>query len=752
MYTSINQIFVNSSLILKKVSMFSLCFADGKLVSKRDYTIDNSFLRLNNEALNDVSMYYGYNNGTCFEYYTPLSTTFTIIHGNDIFNNPLKGLLNKDLMVFVNGELISPSQYEVYADDKLYLYVTKPVTQMNTVQIYVSLSTRYGGTRTYEELTNHDKSYDDKKIPYNSNCIMIFKNGYKIDYQDISNSGGICEFPNVITPDDRIEFYTIVNNCNAVHFAGALGYLEYGPYDIYQNKLPTFYDTIIELDNLANLLIDNPRKGYFIKEVNAEGVLMVIDNHFESSRLHCITLTPFKSTQYDKSEYFLQVPEMKSIVDYLSPYDRQYSILPEVLNVFQQILLNEIYDEIQRVKDLRSLSRVDSINIDRLIRFLGMNANLHSLNLKQRRALLDELNQFYRILGTEKSYNFFNICAGYNNLNKMEQLFTYHDDLDPNHREYIDFFTKEECGAIPRKEWVYPYTDYGYLVNTVEAYLDFGEIDVAEEDEVIGEDHGYVTDKIKGKWIKWWEWDRPSNCYPTNHVHLEVTSEPGKENDDVIRKFSNHFYVLASTVLYIHDLTINYTFGGSDSAISNDVDGDQIVQYGIMTAPIYYTQKYCCTSDPLIQEPQLTTGLSNTEILELVNASSMSDYNRAKFVRINELGQEEVIYNNLNRSYVLTINTNPEDATVTFVGGDYSSGHSVSASSGSIITYTITKPGYVTIRDEIMLTKDTVLDIAMREEGVDYEDMGSVALDYEEAENMGLVSEHITQREDLGEV
>ena len=653
-------------------------------------------------------------------------------------------------MVFVNGELITPSKYKIYNDNTLYLYITKPVTQINTVQIFVSSYVKYGGVRTYEQLTNHSKEFDEYKIPYNANSILIFRNGYKIPYQSISKSGDNSDFPSIISENDYIEFYEISGSCLANHFDGAIGYVEYGPYDLSHQQIPIFYDTIIELDDLSSLILDNARQGFFIKEEHADGVLMIIDEHFETPRLHCVTLTPFQTTSYSKDEYFFQVPDMKDIVDYLSPYDKQFALLPEILRIFQTIILNEIYDEIQRLRDLRNLSRVDSMNVEKLIKFLGMNSNIHSFNLKQRKVLLDELNNFYRILGTEKSYNFFNICAGYSNLNKIEQLFTYHNSTDITKREYVDFFIKEDCGAIPHVEYIKPFTDYGYVYETPEAAYDYGTVAIRDS---VGVDYGYVRDEIKGKWIKWWEWDRPQNCYPTNHVNIEVSAEPGEDNDAVIRKFSDHFYVLASTVLYIHDLTINYSFGGSyTGSVIGGADDNQIIQYGILTAPVYHTEKYCYTSDPEIQSPQLTTGLSNSDIIRLVNESHMSDVNKAKFIKTTESGQQVVVYNALNKSCLLTINVIPEDATVTFLGDFIREGNTITVVQGTLVSYVINKEGYKSITNSIVVNKDEILQVKMIPEGLDIEDLGSVNNIYDENENLGHVAEHAAYIEDLGKV
>ena len=67
-------------------------------------------------------------------------------------------------------------------------------------------------------------------------------------------------------------------------------------------------------------------------------------------------------------------------------------------------------------------------------------------------------------------------------------------------------------------------------------------------------DYGYVWEQIKGEWIEWFEWDRPKDWYPTNHVNISLQIPADVNYDEFITEFEKTFYDIASTVLYIHSI------------------------------------------------------------------------------------------------------------------------------------------------------------------------------------------------------
>ena len=131
--------------------------------------------------------------------------------------------------------------------------------------------------------------------------------------------------------------------------------------------------------------------------------------------------------------------------------------------------------------------------------------------------------------------------------------------------------------------------------------LNFGSVN---EDATSFYDFGLVSEIIKGKWVEWTTWDRPTNWYPTNHVDVEVQVPPNVEYETFITEFKNTFYNIASTVLYIHSIVEVYTFGKDNpfNTASDDEATGGGANFDILTTPIYYTLEYTFTNDPARQD------------------------------------------------------------------------------------------------------------------------------------------------------
>ena len=104
-------------------------------------------------------------------------------------------------------------------------------------------------------------------------------------------------------------------------------------------------------------------------------------------------------------------------------------------------------------------------------------------------------------------------------------------------------------------------------------------------------DFGSVTDKLDGQWISWYEWDRDKNWYPTNHVDISLEIPSNVDYKDFINLFKDTFYEIASTVLYIHQITQVYTFNN----LNNEGTTNQPIS--LLTAQPYRTEEQCFTND-----------------------------------------------------------------------------------------------------------------------------------------------------------
>lgn len=655
----INKIYLNDTVTITPVHMATLAFSGGKVIPKSAFSILDGYVNVLEQVEDNLSVFIYQADSTYFEYSADLSFENTTISGKDKFGNPLTNLLNQNVLVFVNGYKLLNSQYEITSDNSILIFNKYINKKKSDIVIYTSQALRSMGDPVEEEtwdLTNNCFELADN----DASRYIFFMNGELLKREDISYTAPFIKINKKIRYGiDTLEYYRLPSNAVRLSFAAELGYLSYGRVDNYGVAVPEIYDALATFDaHIVRLAIDDVRPGFFIKEENGDGCVVITDRNYETKSVKCFTIRPFsKAEPYAKNEYFVQVPNVRSILSYVSEFDLRNTMFPELLGSFQRTLLNETYDSIQRMKNIRSINKVDSGNINALINFLGMKLNITNMTLEEKHALLEELTNFYKIVGTKTSYNFYNVTSTTSRIMDIEQLFTPIKDVrsgnDPVER-YVTFRTAEELGAKYMREYVYPVIDYGdvgtlansedslsntpryegvledperpavlggYMatfeyndVNELVPYMkpvrknlyvnlpvpgpnkptiDYGFI---EDEATSFIDYGRVDEEIKGKWIEWFVWDRPTNWYPTNHVDVSVEIPPNVDYNVFMDEFKKTFYDIASTVLYIHNIIDVYVFG--DDKMWEE---SRAPNFGIMTSSLYHSTDYVFTNNPTIQ-------------------------------------------------------------------------------------------------------------------------------------------------------
>lgn len=414
-----NKISVSSSVTIQKSAIKTLCFVDGLFVPKSKYTLENHELTLHKEAKEHISLFYS-TQGETYNFEAYLNEQGVVVGGTDLSGNYMSGIVQNRLMVFVDGVLLQKEEFQVLDSNNIAIMISKPNEKhMSSVCIFLAPE----GLKSNRIVGNPGSPIN---LGYNINNMIIFKNGVKINHKNITtiNGGFIINEGYDITVD-TIEYYMFPDGTsNSINFTGELGYLNYGPKDDNKQEIPLYYDAIFTFSDVTNIIIDNARRGMYIKADNGIGTAIIVDDNFETNSIKAIIIEDFYKNSLSGSEYHLEVPSYKSITDYLSTYDKSKQLLPEVLTVFQRVLVDEFRDSIDRLQNIRSLSKVDSKNINRLIKLLGFNLDIKRLTIKQRKELLSELNEFYRIAGTQDAYNFFNILQDSTRIISINQLFT----------------------------------------------------------------------------------------------------------------------------------------------------------------------------------------------------------------------------------------------------------------------------------------------------------------------------------------
>lgn len=422
--SEINKIYVDSPLQVKNVNMTTLLFSDGLLSSKANYTITENMLFLKNQAETSLNLFQFVDSSNYYEFLVNLREKYTVISGSDRYGNKLEKLSNT-LLVFVNGYKLSSSEYTLNEQENT-ITIKSSYTEKNisTIIIYTSNDAIYEGN--VEDDFSWNSEYNQFLLKdYNVDRYIFFKNGELLPPNKIQKVGNYVRLNTVIKHDvDFVEYYRMSKDCHALSFTPSFGYLTYGPKDDRGMTIQNLYNCMIVFDNIVRLTVDDVRPGFFVHEANGNGCVMMVDDDFEGCSVKCIVITPFNKTNLSSSEYFLTVPDAPSIMKYVSQYDLNGTLFKELLTSFQRVLLNETYDTIQRLKNVRNINKVDSSNISALINFLGLNINVTNLTLEKKHNLIEELRTFYDTVGTRASYNFYNAFREDGKILNIEQLFT----------------------------------------------------------------------------------------------------------------------------------------------------------------------------------------------------------------------------------------------------------------------------------------------------------------------------------------
>ena len=526
-----NKIFTNSSLSVNRVSETKLCFNDGKVIPNDKYSLDNNMLLLSISSNNTISIYCNHGIATTYEFDVNLDRNNTKLQKFDNYEKSVEDVVPNKTLLFIDGLLQQPDEYRI--ENNKDIYITYPhATEDNDTSKVIIYSSRIDITRVCYD-NNPDSAnpkisslkqegqkhlLDSIKIPgiYNKNTTLVFINSQKIDFNAIEdvtlNKNGYSYIKiNADIQEEDIEtlefviFSSEYDNTYSLHFKTEHGYLEYGPLDYYGISIPNPYDITFTFNDQAKLIVDNIRYGFIIKEVNGYGEAVITDTSFETRTVKGLAIQVFNKSNYDNNEYYLEVPQYTNIIKYLAEYDNKYTFLPEILNVFQRLILDEIQDTIQRLRDSRSIYKVDSVSINKLLAFLGSNLNIKTLNKKQRRELIEELTEYYRIVGTRDSYNLLNILQNNLKLIDMQQLFTPNGAYQAKETayRYISSVTKPGSGyelgdylkteQYPNLEGIVTEIDENHGITKFELFTQTDRLNLTLDSPLIGATQGLFS-------------------------------------------------------------------------------------------------------------------------------------------------------------------------------------------------------------------------------------------------------------------
>ena len=565
----INKIYLDRPLEISDVNMTTLLFSDSLLCPKTSYTITDNMLFVKDQPQYDLDLFQFVDSSRYYEFLVNLRERNTKVSGIDRYGNTLKNL-SQPVLVFVNGYKLSSSEYEIDIENNIITIKASYTNKvMSNVIVYTSADIVYEGNVEDDFSWNSELNQFVLK-DYTLERYIFFKNGELISPDKIQKIGNYIRLNTVIKHGiDFVEYYRMSKDCYALTFTPSFGYLTYGPKDDRGTTIQNPYNCVVTFDNIARLVIDDIRPGFFIHEKNGDGCVIIVDDDFEGRSVKCLVVTKFNKKSLQSSEYYLTVPDAPSIIKYVSEYDLNGLLFKELLTSFQKVLLNETYDSIQRLKNIRNINKVDSSNINALINFLGLQINVTNLNLEKKHNLVEELRSFYNTVGTRASYNFYNAFRDDGKIINIEQLFTpIKSTKKPDKKSY--FFNKEWGKLIEVFQTVVPDEFRKSYAYTWSLHFENGTLPVVIrkdsftpewnfdcfENVVDSRLNGCYYLKSKKTWVNtiandgtdWMEWLNTSNQNQGNMAYSTATAWGWDEGHLINRHPSVHTYKFQFTI------------------------------------------------------------------------------------------------------------------------------------------------------------------------------------------------------------
>ena len=111
----INKIKIEDNIQVTNVDMTALAFNNNHIIPKDNFSIVDHHVNLLAPVEDNLTVVIYKASSQYYQYKASLMTQDTVISGPDKFNNRLQNLANNNVLVFVNGYKLLPSQFE-YTD------------------------------------------------------------------------------------------------------------------------------------------------------------------------------------------------------------------------------------------------------------------------------------------------------------------------------------------------------------------------------------------------------------------------------------------------------------------------------------------------------------------------------------------------------------------------------------------------------------------------------------------------------------
>ena len=136
-----NKIYSDSSIIVSYEPSATLCFNNGKVISKSKFALEDHTLTLFEDTSDTVSVFYNNGIANTYEFDTRLYQDNVQLSTIDKYENRIENLNKNSILVFIDGMLESASNYTVIEGNRLVILNKKTNDNNKIFHIIVYLKT-----------------------------------------------------------------------------------------------------------------------------------------------------------------------------------------------------------------------------------------------------------------------------------------------------------------------------------------------------------------------------------------------------------------------------------------------------------------------------------------------------------------------------------------------------------------------------------------------------------------------------------
>lgn len=188
---------------------------------------------------------------------------------------------------------------------------------------------------------------------------------------------------------------------------------DYAPNDTITFDSIAIGDTVATLTATEWSSLSGIREGFRILTDDGDGEAVLLrDPQFQSLSVPVRIISPPSGLSFTGGNWSLRVPETKKVVDYVPRHIKNTLIIPEYLESFQEVSIDELNDAIIRLRNLRRWDVMDQEYLAPFLQTLGMFFQYEAFDTETVRRFIKELPFFLELSGTRFFSNYLSFVVG----------------------------------------------------------------------------------------------------------------------------------------------------------------------------------------------------------------------------------------------------------------------------------------------------------------------------------------------------